>query len=164
MKERAMTRLNKFIFTLTVVMLLSNVVPAVDAGTILVGNTNDVSRYAFGKDPGNASPSFPDFAAGGTYQQVYDQSAFPGSVTINQISFASSSLVTSGPGIATYNCTISLSTTSRNPNALTTNLPSNRGADFVQVFSGPIVANLSAKDQFDLIINITPFMYDPAIR
>jgi hypothetical protein len=32
----------------------------------------------------------------------------------------------------------------------------------VQVFSGPLAATITRSDQFDLIIDITPFTYDPA--
>jgi hypothetical protein len=147
---------------LTILILLSFVSPAVNALTTVVGSGNDVSRYAFGLDPGAASGAFPDFAAGGTYQQVYASNAFSGPVTITQIAFASNARLTSGPGTATYNFNIALSTTAAGPGALSTNLAANRGADSVQVFSGPHTATITDNDQFDLVIDIAPFTYDPA--
>jgi len=113
-------------------------------------------------DPASATSAFPDFAAGGIYQQVYAASAFSGPITITKIAFASSSNLTSGAGIATYNFNIGLSTTAVGPNNLSTNFAGNRGADFVQVFSGPLAATITRSDQFDMIIDITPFTYDPA--
>jgi len=157
-----MSRIPKFIFALTTLVFLGFTAAAVDAATLIIGNNNDISRYAFGLDPTGASSAFPDFAAGGTYQQVYAKSGFPGPVTINQIAFASSAQVSSGPGIGTYNFNVALSTTAAGPNGLSTNLPANRGADFAQVFSAPLTVTLTASDQFDLIIDITPFTYDPA--
>ena len=56
----------------------------------------NLSRYPFGSDPANVSAMFSDFAAGGTYQQVYFRNAFSGPVTITQIAFASRSQLTSG--------------------------------------------------------------------
>jgi hypothetical protein len=157
-----MARLTKLVLALTTLLLFSFATPAVNAVTVIIGNNNDLSRYPFGKDPGAASSAFPDFAAGGVYQQVYAGSAFSGPITITQIAFASKGQLTSGPGTATYNFNIALSTTAAGPNGLSTNLAANRGADFVQVFSGPLAATITANDQFDLIINIVPFTYNPA--
>src|SRR4051812_17554349 len=158
-RRNEMARLSKLIIALAVFFV---VIPTVSAATLVVGASNDISRYAFGKDPGAASAAFPDFASGGTYQQVYSSTAFSGPVTIAQIAFASASQVTSGPGTANYNVTIAFSTTNKGPNGLSTDLASNRGADLVQVFTGPVTATLSASDQFDLAIDVTPFAYDPA--
>src|SRR5689334_739695 len=157
-----MPRLNKLFLALTVLILLSFTTPSVDAGTLVIGSRDNLTRYPVGKDPGAASAAFPDFAAGGIYQQVYAKGAFPGPVTITQIAFASKSTGTSGPGIATYNFNVALSTTAVNPGSLSTNLASNRGADFTQVFSGPLTASITANDQFDVVINITPFTFNPA--
>ena len=157
-----MSRLHKLVLVLSTLLLLGFTSPAVNAATLIIGNNNDLSRYPFGKDPGAASSAFPDFAADGIYQQVYASSAFSGTVTITQIAFASKGQLTSGPGAATYNFQISLSTTAVGPNALSTNLAANRGGDFVQVFSGPLTTTLTANDQFDLVIDIAPFTYNSA--
>src|SRR5436190_1725649 len=129
-------------------------------GTITIGAIDNNSRYPIGLDPG-AGGAFPNFQTGGTYQQVYAKSAFSGPVTITQIAFASHEL-TSNPGIATYNFNLSLGATAALPNALSTNLPANRGPQLVQVFTGPLNANITDGAQFDVIIDITPFTYDPA--
>jgi hypothetical protein len=113
-------------------------------------------------DPSSATSAFPDFGAGGTYQEVYASSAFSGPVTITQIAFSSSSTLTSGPGTATYNFKLALSTTAAGPNGLSTDLAANRGGDFVQVFSGQHIATITRNDQFDIVIDIVPFTYDPA--
>ncbi len=157
-----MPRLPKLALLLSTLLLLSFAATAVNASTLVIGSNNDLTRYPFGKDPGNASAAFPDFAAGGVYQQVYAGTAFSGPVTITQIAFASKGQLTSGPGIATYNFNLALSTTHAAPNGLSTNLAANRGADFAQVFSGQLTATLTANNQFDLVIDIAPFTYDPA--
>jgi len=157
-----MARLSKLTIALVALIVFGFATQTVSAATLVVGASNDISRYPFGKDPGAASSAFPDFAAGGTYQQVYSSKAFPGPITIAQIAFASASQVTSGPGTAHYNVSISFSTTNKGPNGLSTDLASNRGADLAQVFTGPITATLNAADQFDLVIDVTPFAYDPA--
>ena len=157
-----MTRIPKLVLVITALIFLSFATPAVNAVTTVVGASNDLTRYPFGKDPGAASSAFPDFATGGTYQQVYAGSAFSGPVTITQLAFASKGQLTSGPGVATYNFNLALSTTAVAPGALSTNLAANRGADFVQVFSGQLTATITANNQFDLVIDITPFTYNPA--
>jgi hypothetical protein len=157
-----MSRILKLVLVLTTLVLFSFAAPEVNAVTVIIGSSNDLSRYPFGRDPGAASSAFPDFGAGGAYQQVYASSAFSSPVTITQIAFASKSQSTSGPGTATYNFNIGLSTTAAGPNGLSTNLPANRGADFAQVFSGPLTATITANDQFDLVIDIVPFTYNPA--
>src|SRR5205085_8023985 len=78
------------------------------------------------------------------------------------IAFASQAQLTSNPGIANYNFNVSLGTTAASPNALSTNLAANRGAQLVPVFSGPLAANVTDNDQFDVFIDVTPFTYDPA--
>ena len=157
-----MARLSKLIFVLTASVVLGFSFLTVNAATLVVGASNDISRYPFGKDPGAASVAFPDFASGGTYQQVYSSTAFSGPITIAQIAFASASQVTSGPGTANYNITVAFSTTNKGPNSLSTDLASNRGADLVPVFTGPVTTTLNAADQFDLVMDVTPFAYNPA--
>jgi hypothetical protein len=157
-----MTRLTKLFLVLTILILLGFAAPAANAATLIIGSSNDLSRYPFGRDPSSASGAFPDFAAGGIYQQIYATSAFSGPVIITQIAFASKGQLTSGPGTATYNFNVGLSTTAVGPNGLSTNLAANRGADFTQVFSGPLTATITANNQFDLVIDIAPFTYDPA--
>ena len=155
-----MPRIPKLILALFALVFLSFAAPIVHADTIIIGSTANDNRYPFGLDPG--SNTGPDFTTGGTYQQVYASSAFPGPITITQIAFASSREFTDGPGLATYNFNIRLSTTAAAPDALSANFAANRGADFASVFSGQLVANITANNQFDLLIDITPFTYNPA--
>jgi hypothetical protein len=145
-------------------MLVLSVAASADTpSNVVIGNSDNGSRYAFGLDPASGGPNsaFPDFATGGVYQQVYAGGAFPGPVTISQIAFADNAQLTSGPGTATYNITISLSTTPATANGLSTNMAANRGANFVRVFTGQVVANISDNDHFDLVVDITPFAFDP---
>ncbi len=129
--------------------------------TITIGANDNNSRYPIGLDPSANGTSFPNFQTGGTYQQVYAKGAFSGPVTITQIAFASHEL-TSNPGTATYNFSVALGSTAAAPNALSTNLAANRGAQLAPVFSGPLTANITDGAQFDVVIDITPFTYDPA--
>jgi len=159
-RRKLMSRIPKLILALTAVILLSLAAPVVNADTIIVGAGANANKYPFGLGP--TSNTGQEYTAGGTYQQVYSSSAFPGPITITQIAFASSAEATDGPGIATYNFTIGLSSTAAAPGGLSSNFAANRGADFLSVFSGPLVATITANNQFDLLIDITPFTYDPS--
>ncbi|HWP54887.1 MAG TPA: hypothetical protein VN476_12195, partial [Pyrinomonadaceae bacterium] len=162
-----MSRL-KFILVLTLALVLSTLVILSSAASaanpvpVIIGSSDSFSRYPIGLEAGVDNTSFPNFQTGGIYQQVYAGSSFSGPVTITQIAFASSSQLTSGPGTATYNINISLSTTPAAPNGLSTNLVANRGADFAQVFTGIKTATLTASNQFDVVIDVAPFTYNPA--
>jgi len=147
---------------ITALLMLGFLVPIAKGDTVVIGSNSNGSRYPFGMDPSSASSSFPDFVAGGVYQQVYAASAFSGPITITQIAFASSGTFTSGPGLANFNFNLGLSTSGAGPGSLSTDFASNRGADFSTVFSGPLNVSILDNDQFDLIININPFTYDPA--
>ena len=155
-----MHRIPKLILALITLAFVSFAAPIVNADTIIIGSTANDNRYPFGLDP--SSNTGPDFSAGGTYQQVYASSAFPGPITITQVAFASSAEFTDGPGLANYNFSVGLSTTAAGPGGLSPNFAANRGADFASVFSGPLTATITANNQFDLLINIAPFTYDPA--
>lgn len=157
-----MSRLIKLLIVLTMLTLLGFSASRVDAATVIIGSTDSGSRYPIGLDPASATSAFPDFVAGGVYQQVYAGGSFPGPITITQIAFASNGPLTIAPGTATYNFNLALSTTAAVPNGLSTNFAANRGGDFAGVFSGPITANITDNDQFDVVIDITPFTYDPA--
>ncbi|HXD33819.1 MAG TPA: DUF4214 domain-containing protein [Pyrinomonadaceae bacterium] len=157
-----MSRLSKLFLTLTTLVVISFTAPLASAATLTIGSNASGSRYPYGLDPASATSAFPDFAAGGVYQQVYAASSFTGPMTITQLAFASSSQFTSGPGTANYNFNLSLGHTPAVPNALSTDLALNRGTDLTQVFTGAVPASVTGNDQFDLIVNITPFNYDPA--
>jgi hypothetical protein len=157
-----MSRILTIILALALATLVFVSIPVAAAnGSITIGANDNNSRYPTGLDPSANGTSFPNFQAGGTYQQVYSKTAFTGPVTITQIAFASHEL-TSAPGTANYNFNISVGATAATPNALSTNLAANRGAQMVQVFTGPVTANITDGAQFDVLINVTPFTYDPA--
>ena len=156
-----MSRILTFLVALTTVLVFTFAASAVNV-PITIGASDSFSRYPIGLDPSSVGTAFPNFAAGGVYQQVYAKSAFSAPVTITQIAFASNAQMTSGPGTANYDFTLKLGTTAVGPNSLSTDLAANRGADLVPVFSGPLTSTITDSDQFDVFIDITPFTYDPA--
>ncbi len=118
-------------------------------------------------DTGNLFPLFSQQPI--RYQQVYDKSQFGGTrQTINSIAFRAHS-----PGIA-FSGTIpqlqvSLSTTAKAPDGLSSIFADNAGADNTQVFSGPLTVAVNnsstpgAVNSFDIVITFTtPFLYDPS--
>ena len=161
-KEIEMSRLKRSLIVFTTLILLGLGTTGINAATLTIGSAESGSRYPIGLDPASATSAFPDFSGGGVYQQVYAASSFTEPVTITQIAFASNAPLTIAPGTATYNFNLFLSTTGAAPNALSTNLAANRGADIAQVFTGPLTANITDNDQFDLVIDVVPFTYDPA--
>ena len=151
-----------FVLAFTTLVLFSSAASAVSTGTIFIGSNDSASRYPLGLEAGVDSGAFPNFQTGGIYQQVYAGSSFSGPVTITQIAFASNNQFGSGPGTATYNFNIALGATAAVPNGLSTNLAANRGPVMSPVFSGPVVRTLTASNQFDLVVDIAPFTYNPA--
>src|SRR4051812_22398227 len=105
-----MSRLLTIIIALSTLVLLTFSASAVNV-PITIGASDSFSRYPLGLDPSAVGTSFPNFAAGGVYQQVYAKSAFSGPVTITQIAFASNAQMTSGPGTANFDLNVSLGTT-----------------------------------------------------
>lgn len=156
-----MIRLTKPILVLTTLVLLGIAAAAVDAATVTVGAGDSGSRYPFGFDA-SAQSEFPNFVAGGIYQQVYASNSFPEHMTITHLAFASNAAQTSGPGTVTFNVTIALGRTGAAPNALSTDLQANRSGNLVQVFTGQVTATITGNDQADLFIDIAPFNYDSA--
>src|ERR1044072_6230151 len=157
-----MSRLLTLILALALTTLVFVSFPASAVnGTLTIGANDNNSRYPIGLDPSANGTSFPNFQAGGTYQQVYAKTAFTGPVTITQIALASHEL-TSNPGTANYDFNVSLGVTAAAPDARSTNTAATRAPQMVPVFSGPLTANITDGAQFDVVINVTPFTYDPA--
>jgi hypothetical protein len=127
-------------------------VPAA-ADVIVIGTTDSFNRIPFGTHDLSE--------AGNTYQQIYDNSAFPSAAFIHEIAFISDPQ-TSAPGLAAYDFDIRLSTTSLSPATASPVFAENRGPDFTTVFAGPLSTFITDGADFDLIIPITPFWYDPA--
>jgi|GEM_PF-2247770 len=118
-------------------------------------------------DTGNLFPLFS--AQPIRYQQVFASSQFSrfttGGELITSIAFRGH-----GPGIP-FTATIpqlqvSLSTTSKLPDGLSSTFVDNVGADATQVFSGPLQTSVTftgGPTDFEVVINFTtPFFYDPA--
>lgn len=104
---------------------------------------------------GNCAPfGCPGF--GPTYQQVYGAANFSSPITINSITFFNTALPGGTPSSGVF--TLSLSTTTRAVNGLSSNLASNRGADNLTVFSGNLPSIVNGQMRFDLA---SAFSYDP---
>jgi hypothetical protein len=99
----------------------------------------------------------------GEYQQVYNASVFSGPFTITALQFFASQ--STGPFPTGGNWTISLSTTSKDWNTLSTSFPSNIGADNTTVFNGNIASLVPSPFTLGapMTINLsTPFTFNPA--
>lgn len=118
-------------------------------------------------DTGNLFPLFSQKPI--RYQQVYDKSQFRGAPQmINSIAFRAHSPGKPFSG-SVPQLQVSLSTTSKTPDALSSTFVDNVGPNNLQVFNGSlqVVANNSstpgAVNSFDIVINFTtPFAFDPA--
>jgi hypothetical protein len=98
----------------------------------------------------------------GEYQQVYTKSQFSGPITITNLEFFNTQFDRGATAMNSGNWAISLSTTSKDWNTLSSAFSSNIGGDNALVFSG----NLSQPWTFGntLVINLsTPFTYDPSL-
>lgn len=140
--------------------------PAQAQQKITVGTTNGVVN---GIPFGLSNTGQPLYAAGNEFQEIYSSTYFQavssGPLTISDIAFASSSSFGFvQPSTATYNVTLSLSTTKAqvNVNSFKADFAANKGADFTQVFNGTLTANLQANNTFDLVFPTAPFTYDPS--
>jgi hypothetical protein len=98
----------------------------------------------------------------GEYQQVYNASVFSGPFTINAIQIFEAQNLKAFP--TGGNWTISLSTTSKDWNTLSTIFPSNIGADNTTVFNGdiaPLVTQPFVPGTAVTINLSSPFTYNP---
>jgi PEP-CTERM motif len=125
---------------------------------------------------GNSSSPIPFSNTGFTYrfQEVYAASQFgsppPPAWLIDQIAFRVDQTRVS-PYVATLKVRIDLSTTSKQPDGLSTTFASNVGPDDTVVYSGTLVLSTPAymsgnpvPRPFDAIINLqTPFAYNPSL-
>jgi phosphatidylinositol-3-phosphatase len=123
--------------------------------------------------PGDTGNLFPLFSSKPIrYQQVFAKSQFSrfaaGGEMINSIAFRAHA-----PGIpfaaSVPQLQVRLSTTTKNPDGLSSTFADNVGADDTQVFSGPLTVSInnsaspSAVNTFDIVITFTtPFPYNPA--
>ncbi len=95
------------------------------------------------------------------YQQLYAQSAFPGTITITDLEFYNTQYDNNAAQLPTGNWAISLSTTSAGLNTLSGNFASNLGADNTAVWSGNINQAWVFGDTLHITLS-TPFTYNPA--
>lgn len=148
---------------LLTVALLTGGATAVSAQVVVVPNAratvegNSNSNSPFGRGIGNAV----------RYQQVYASAELVAG-TVVEIRFRQDAETGAPFGPTTFpSATITLSTTSAGPDALSTTFASNVGADVTTVFSGPLVLSsapsIATPRPFDIVIPLTtPFPYDPA--
>ena len=121
--------------------------PAAHAQTLVIGSGGNGNGFPFGS------------TYVGEYQQIYGAGSFSGPITITQIAFASSDM--SNGGAYNFTGTLGLGTTAATPAAPGTSYAANKRPDFVSVFSGTQTATLLNTNTFDLVFNVTPFVYDP---
>jgi hypothetical protein len=139
-----------FLFTVLVALLFS-VTPSV-ASPIIIGSPADVGR-------GNGMPFGAAYA--GEYQQVYTSGAFSGAMTITGLQFYNTALDSGAQFLNSGSWTISLSTSARDWNTLSTVYADNVGADSTLVFSGNLFQPWAFGNTLDIQF-ATPFWYDPA--
>jgi hypothetical protein len=157
-------------FKMYVILGLSALVaanaPNCVAGSLVAPNANASA-------PGNSDNRFPFFTAGGmAYQQVFAASqfsAFGGPQSINEIDFRNGIFVNEAFTTTIANIQISLSTTSKAPDGLSSTFADNVGSDSTVVYSGALTlsstnaAGPGGTHVFDIAIHFqNDFVYNPA--
>lgn len=152
-------------------VFLALIAGAAFGSTIVIPGADAATNGAGGNDfPFNLADQFRTEIR---YQQVYAGSAFgTGPILITGIAFRLDEDATFGHAFSTTlpNVRIDLSTTSANPDALSTTFANNVGADDTIVFGTGTLAISSTRSgpaagpqPFDIFINFgTPFRYDPS--
>ncbi|MGA2576740.1 MAG: PEP-CTERM sorting domain-containing protein [Bryobacteraceae bacterium] len=128
------------------------------AGTLILGQPPVQAT-------GNCDPfGCPAFFGLGTYQQVYTESAFPGTITIDSLAFYQGQILTNGgvPAGGTY--TLGFSYTSDAPGNLSLANPNdNIGTGSETFYTGTLPPLTSDGGTSNLLLfSGTPFAYDPA--
>jgi hypothetical protein len=100
-------------------------------------------------------------AYNGSYQQVYISSQFSGPITITGLSFYNTQVNDEATAMNSGTWTISLSTTSKNLDTLSTTFSNNIGPDNTQVFSGNLAQSWAFGDTLAIVLT-TPFTYNPS--
>lgn len=141
------------------ILLLCAATTVVMADQLVFDLSGDETRFPFGVDADVARDK--NYQAGGTYQQLYSRTKFPGRVRLTQVAFASEP--TSGaPGVATYDFVLRLGTAATSVSAPQAVFDANRGPDLMTVFAGPLGSMQRRDGSFDLLIGFAaPFDYDP---
>lgn len=126
------------------------------AQVITIGVGGSGNLFPFGVNSQGASYQ-------GEYQQIYSSTAFSAPITITQIAFTSFSGSPPPGSSYSFTGTIALGTTSASPAAPGSSYAANKRSDFLTVFNSTQNATLTANGTtFDLLFNITPFVYDPS--
>lgn len=154
-------RLRKLMFKRTVLQLILGIPVAcfgLQAASLIVGNPPQLST-------GNCDPfGCPAFFGLGTYQQVYEGSAFPGPIDIQALTFFDIQVQNSGqPAGGLF--MLSLSYTSNSAGALDLMNPNNNIASDLQTFflgNLPLLADIGGGGR-QMMIEGTPFTYDPSV-
>jgi hypothetical protein len=152
-----------------VVILVIHLMAALDScpAAIVVPN----ALAAVEGNSNNTNPFGNTFFADVRYQQVYRANQFSGSILIGQIAFRPDASFGSAFSTVSPDIQINLSTTSRNPDALSATFSQNVGVDDTVVYNrGPLplsTANagggLFGPRDFDIVITLTtPFLYNPS--
>jgi hypothetical protein len=152
---RKMRQLNR-------VLLFCACAAVAQADTIVVPNS-------LSSIEGNSNNDWP-FAISLRYQQVYAASQFADSGLITRIAFRPDATFGGAFSEMIANIQIDLSTTLAAPDALSSTLASNVGADDKVVYTGSLGISTSftgpagGPKAFDIIINLTtPFFYNPSL-
>jgi hypothetical protein len=130
---------------------------SLQAGSVVLGDPPVVGT-------GNCDPfGCPAFFGLGTYQQVYDSSAFPGTITIDSLAFFQGQILNNGgvPAGGTYALTFSYTTDAIGDLNLT-NPNDNIGSGSETFFSGTLPSLTVDGVNNLLVFNGTPFAYNPA--
>jgi hypothetical protein len=134
-------------------LCLAFVGPSLQAGTLVLGEPPKT---------GNCDPfGCPTFFGLGTYQQVYLNSAFPGAISIDDLTFVQA--INNGGVPASGTFTLTFSYTSGAPGDLDlTNAANNIGSGSEGFFTGTLPA-MTVDGNLDLLTFAgTPFVYNPA--
>jgi hypothetical protein len=151
---------------LSFVALAAANAPNADAGEVVAPNANASA-------PGNSDNRFPFFTTGGmNYQQVFDASqfsSFGGPQMINEIDFRNGIFVNEAFTTTIADIQISLSTTSKAVDGLSSTFADNVGSDSTTVYSGALTlsstnaAGPGGTHVFDIAIHFqNDFLYNPA--
>jgi hypothetical protein len=131
------------------------------------GLTLVVPKYADGTHQPHGASTFRD---AWRYQQVYGSVEFPQQpILIRELRFRPCATYGNAFATTVANIQFNLSTTTQNPQALSSTLAQNVGSDDTVVFHGPLplssqfVGPAGGPKAFDMIVPLSqPFLYDPA--
>ena len=131
--------------------LLGVVAGYAQAQAITIGTATSANGNPFGHGPAASYPT--------EYQELYNPADFAGPFSISSIGFASA---VGGSGPASFDATISFSTTSTPYNSPSTTFASNEGLNVQAVFNGTLDATLQENGTFDLVFPTKTYVYDPS--